>query len=71
MSKGPADIRVPDVVGLEQEEARQRLEAAGLRVGTVTGQRRARNPPGIVLEQRPGAGVFSPHEGRISLVISN
>ncbi len=71
VSKGPADIRVPDVMGLKQEEARQRLEAAGLRIGTVTTRQGRRNPPGIVLEQRPGAGVFSPHEGRVSLVISN
>ena len=71
VSKGPADIRVPDVMGLKQEDARQRLEAAGLRIGTVTTQKRQRNPPGIVLEQRPSAGVFSPHEGRVSLVISN
>ncbi len=71
VSKGPADIRVPDVVGLKQDEARRRLEAAGLRVGTVTTQKRQRNAPGIVLEQQPSAGVFSPHDGRVSLVISN
>ena len=71
VSKGPADIRVPDVMGLKQDEARQRLETAGLRVGTVTTRPGRRNAPGIVLEQRPAAGVFSPHEGRISLVISN
>jgi eukaryotic-like serine/threonine-protein kinase len=71
VSKGPADIRVPDVMGLKQEEARQRLEAAGLRVGMVTTQKRQRNAPGIVMEQRPAAGVFSPHEGRVNLVISN
>lgn len=71
VSKGPADIRVPDVVGLKQEDARQRLEAAGLRLGTITTRSAQRNPAGIVLDQRPGAGVFSPHEGRVSLVISN
>jgi beta-lactam-binding protein with PASTA domain len=71
VSKGPADIRVPDVMGLKQEEARQRLEAAGLRVGTITTQKRQRNPAGIVLEQRPSAGIFSPHDSRINLVISN
>ncbi len=71
VSKGPADIRVPDVTGLRQEEARQRLEAAGLRIGTVTTQKRGRNSPGIVLEQRPSAGVFTPHESRVNLVISN
>lgn len=71
VSKGPADIRVPDVLGLKQDEARQRLEAAGLKVGTVTTQKRQRNAAGIVLEQRPSAGVFSPRESRVSLVISN
>ena len=45
MSKGPADIRVPDVVGLKQEEARDRLEAAGLKVGLWT-----------LPQPRPGGG---------------
>jgi eukaryotic-like serine/threonine-protein kinase len=71
VSKGPADIRVPDLVGLKQEVARERLEAAGLRLGTITTRSARRNPAGIVVDQRPGAGVFSPHEGRVSLVISN
>ncbi|HEU5218686.1 MAG TPA: PASTA domain-containing protein [Gemmatimonadales bacterium] len=71
VSKGPADIRVPDVMGLKQEEARQRLEASGLRVGLITTRAARRNATGIVLEQRPAAGVFSPHEGRVNLVISN
>lgn len=70
VSRGPADIRVPDMVGLRQEDARQRLEAAGLRVGIVT-RRPDRRPPGVVVEQKPGAGVLSPREGRVNLVISN
>ena len=69
VSKGPADIRVPDVVGLEQEEARRRLENAGLHVGKVS-SRDGRGKPGLVLQQRPSAGVFSPHESRVDLVIS-
>lgn len=71
VSRGPADIRVPDVVGLQQEEARQRLEAAGLKVGAITIRAARRNAVGIVLEQRPGGGGFSRHDGRVSLVISN
>lgn len=70
VSRGPADIRVPDVVGLKQEEARTRLEAAGLKVGLVTTRAGKRNPAGIVLEQRPTAGVLSPRDSRINLVIS-
>ena len=71
VSRGPADIRVPDLVGLKQEVARERLEAAGLRLGTITTRAGRRSPAGVVLDQRPGAGVFTPHEGRVSLVISN
>jgi serine/threonine-protein kinase len=69
VSRGPADIRIPDVQGLELDEARRRLEAAGLRVGTVT-SRVDRGRAGLVLLQRPGAGIMSPHEGRVDLVIS-
>jgi serine/threonine-protein kinase len=68
VSKGPADIRVPDVVGLDQEEARRRLETAGLKVGKIT-TRSARGRAGLVLQQRPGPGVLSPKETRIDLVI--
>jgi serine/threonine-protein kinase len=71
VSKGPADIRVPDVVGMKQEDARQRLEAAGLRVGTITSRSTRRGPSGIVVDQRPGGGMLSPREGRVNLFISN
>jgi hypothetical protein len=58
-------------MGLQQEEAGSGSRAAGLHVGTVTTRSGARNAAGIVLEQRPAAGVFSPTQGRVSLVISN
>jgi serine/threonine-protein kinase len=71
VSRGPADTRVPDVVGLKQEEARQRLEAAGLRVGTITTRTGSSREVGLVVDQRPAAGVLSPHQGRINLVVGN
>jgi eukaryotic-like serine/threonine-protein kinase len=71
VSRGPADIRVPDVVGLRQEDARQRLEAAGLRVGIVTTRAGGSRQVGIVVEQRPAGGVLSPREARINLVVGN
>ena len=70
ISKGPADLRIPDVVGLRQEEARGRLEAVGLKVGIITTRQSRRGGAGIVIEQRPAAGVFGPRETRVSLVIS-
>ncbi len=71
VSRGPADIRIPDLVGLRQEEARERLESAGLRLGTITTRPARRGPVGVVVGQRPGGGTLAPHEGRVSLVISN
>lgn len=71
VSRGPAEIRVPDVVGLRQEEARQRLESAGLRVGAVTTRTAGSRQVGMVVEQRPSGGALSPREGRINLVVGN
>lgn len=71
VSRGPAEIRIPDLVGLSQEQARERLESAGLRLGTITTRSDKRGQPGVVLEQRPAGGTLAPHEGRVSLVISN
>jgi len=71
VSRGPADIRIPDLIGLRQEEARDRLESVGLRLGAITTRLARRGPVGIVVEQRPAGGALAPHEGRVSLVISN
>ena len=71
VSRGPADIRIPDLLGLRQEEARDRLESAGLRLGAITTRPARRGPVGVVIEQRPAGGALAPHEGRVSLVISN
>ena len=71
VSRGPAEIRIPDLVGLPQEQARERLESVGLRLGTITTRSGRRGPPGVVVEQRPAGGTLAPHEGRVSLVISN
>ena len=70
VSRGPADIRIPDLVGLRQEEARQRLESVGLRLGTITTRAARRGPAGVVVDQRPAGGTLAPHEGRVNLVIS-
>ena len=71
VSRGPASIRIPDLIGLRQEEARERLESAGLRLGTITTVPARRGPVGVVVDQRPASGAPAPTEGRVSLVISN
>ncbi len=69
VSRGPATVRVPQLVGLTFPEARERLEAAGLAVGRVRRVSR-RGPPNTVLEQRPASGAMSPLAARVDLVVS-
>lgn len=68
VSRGAADIRVPNLVGIGKEDARQRLEDAGLKLGTIS-TRPARGNSGVVVEQRPGAGMLSPKGARVSIVV--
>jgi serine/threonine-protein kinase len=70
VSRGPATIRVPSVVGLDQVAAREALERAGLRVGMVQARTARELPPGQVLEQRPAAGTLGTPGAAISLVIT-
>jgi serine/threonine-protein kinase len=51
-SKGIERVRVPDVRGLSEADARKTLEGLGLKVGTVTPREQA-GQPGRVLEQDP------------------
>lgn len=69
VSRGPANIRVPNVVGLDRVAARTMLEGAGLRVGVIETQSSRRLRPGQVLEQRPAAGTLSPRDASIRLII--
>jgi serine/threonine-protein kinase len=57
VSTGRAQVGVPDVVGMSEDEARGRLSGAGL--GATTQERTVTDPSqdGVVIEQRPGAGT--------------
>jgi beta-lactam-binding protein with PASTA domain len=70
VSRGAADIRVPNLLGANKEDARQRLESAGLKLGTISTRSARRGPAGVVVDQRPGAGMLSPRGARVSIVIS-
>ncbi|MGQ0704037.1 MAG: PASTA domain-containing protein [Gemmatimonadales bacterium] len=70
VSRGLADIQVPDLMGLEKEQARQRLEDAGLKLGTISTRRVRNRPLGTVVDQRPAAGMRSPRGARVHIVIS-
>jgi serine/threonine-protein kinase len=70
LSRGPAAVRVPALLGLPEAEARQRLDTLGLRVGLVRQQGTHRGRPGMVLEQRPRPGALLPRGGRVDLTIA-
>lgn len=70
ISSGPAEFRVPSVVGLPLAEARARLQEAGLAVGAVRRRSQAGTIEGVVLEQQPPAGARSPRGGRVDLIVS-
>ncbi|HEX9893313.1 MAG TPA: PASTA domain-containing protein [Gemmatimonadales bacterium] len=70
VSRGPAAVVVPDVVGLPEVAAREQIEDAGLRIGLVRIQRGGRAGPSTVLSQRPNAGSLLPRGGRMDLVVS-
>jgi len=71
VSRGPAAVRIPEVAGLTEVVARERIEEAGLRIGLVTTRRDNRGKPGTVLSQRPNPGSFLPKGGRVDLVVND
>ncbi len=68
----PDDVRlpVPDVVGLEEGTARDKLLASGLLVGDVQ-FRASTSPAGTVLAVTPPAGSLLAKSATVSLVISD
>ena len=63
-------LPVPDVVGLEEGPARDKLLTAGLLVGEVQ-FRASSSPAGIVLATTPSAGSLLAASGTVALVISD
>ena len=71
VSRGPADVRVPDLAGLTEQAARQRIEIVGLSVGLVQTRAPGRARPGTILEQRPAPGVLLPRGARVDLTVAD
>lgn len=70
VSSGPAEISVPDVIGMTNQQARDRLEQAGLKAGAVTARMVPNRPAGLVIDQRPAPGTLSPRDGPVDLILS-
>jgi len=70
VSRGPADIQVPALLGLTRDQAAQRLDALDLRLGFVRYDDRPGSRPGAVLGQRPNPGVRLPRGSRVDLTLA-
>jgi eukaryotic-like serine/threonine-protein kinase len=69
VSAGPTLVAVPDVIGLDLDEAKKIMTAAGVRVGSVDTS--AAGPEtGVVLATRPAAGVGRPRGAPVTVVVS-
>jgi serine/threonine-protein kinase len=68
VSKGPADVAIPNAVGVTETEARDRLAAAGLQASTV--KVFATEPAGQVIAQSPAAGSSAPKGSSVRLNVS-
>jgi beta-lactam-binding protein with PASTA domain len=66
----PEDIRVPNVLGLSFDEARQRLSAAGFTAEQGESRFNVGSPASTVLSQTPAAAATAPHGSKIVLDIS-
>jgi eukaryotic-like serine/threonine-protein kinase len=69
VSSGPAQVRVPEVTGQSEAEAKASLRAAGLEPGTVTKQEAAGSAAGTVLSQSPAAGSSVNSGQQVNLVV--
>jgi eukaryotic-like serine/threonine-protein kinase len=70
VSRGVEPVEVPNVVGQSEDEARDTLRDAGLRVGEVTERESTDEEPGTVLEQDPADGGEVDRDSPVDLVVA-
>jgi len=70
VSSGPPKVAVPGVLALPEGEARDRLEAAGLRLGRISYDSLSTEPPGSIVSQTPQAGDSLRMGGSVRVMIS-
>lgn len=71
VSKGARTVEVPDVQGLSEADARQRLVQAGLQVGKVEEKPHPTAQAGTVLSQSPAPKQKANRDAPVDLVISS
>ena len=70
ISAGPNAVTVPSVVGSSLEDARAKLEQAGLALGAVAHAVVADTSPGMVIGQHPDANSQAPQGTAVDIVVA-
>jgi beta-lactam-binding protein with PASTA domain len=70
VSSGPAQVKVPGVLGESRASAEERLEEAGLSIGSIVERHREGATDGTVIEQTPHAGQRVAKGTSVALVIA-
>jgi eukaryotic-like serine/threonine-protein kinase len=70
VSNGPTTVKMPDVLGLTQQDARRRVRDAGLRP-SLEQENSRKVPEGNVIRSDPGPGKAIERGSRVTLVVSS
>ncbi|TML48870.1 MAG: PASTA domain-containing protein [Actinobacteria bacterium] len=70
VSTGPAQVTVPSVVGLDEQSARDQLEAAGFVVRMVDESTTDPSQDGMVTAQEPSGGTDAPKGSTVVLTVA-
>jgi beta-lactam-binding protein with PASTA domain len=71
VSSGAAPVKVPNVVGLTQANAKAAISTALLSVGTITTATSDTVPAGVVISQTPGGGTEVSQGSAVALSVSS
>ena len=71
ISAGPNAVTVPDVVGASVDDARAKLEQAGLALGAIARAEMADTTPGTVVGQHPDPGSQAPQGTAVDIVVAS
>ncbi|WGX99514.1 Stk1 family PASTA domain-containing Ser/Thr kinase [Nocardioides sp. L-11A] len=66
----PPPVRVPNVIRMSEDDARNAIGDAGLEVGTVTVRNDDEIPSGSVIDQDPDGDDYVAPESKVNLVVS-
>ena len=66
----PAQVTVPNVVGMTQDSAQTAIEKEGLKLGTVTAKESSTVEAGKVISQDPTASTKADAETKVNIVVS-